>query len=118
MATATYEVLHNSVRVKVVKWVLTDANPDGQPFVFAGRMPDKSVHVFGTFGSGGTVKFQGTNEVTSPTSWLSLNDPQGNELSISAAAKIEEILENTYQVRPYLSAGTGVTLTVILCLKG
>jgi len=117
MATAAYEVLHNSVRLKVIKWTITSTDLDGAPYIFAGRFPDKSLHVFGTFGTGGNLKGQGTNEVTSPSNWYSLNDPQGNELSFTAA-KVGQILENAYQFRPYLSAGTGVTLTVLLCLKG
>jgi len=117
MATAPYEVLHDSVRLKILKWTITTVDADGQPYLFSGRYPDKSLHVFGTFGTGGNLKGQGTNEVTTPTNWYSLNDPQQNELSFTAA-KIEQILENVYQFRPYLSAGTGVTLTVLLCLKG
>jgi len=117
MATAAYEVLHDSARMKVIKWTITTTNADGAPYTFSGRFPDKSLHVFGTFGTGGNLKGQGTNEVSAPANWYSLNDPQGNELSFTAA-KIEQILENAYLFRPYLSAGTGVTLTVLLCLKG
>ena len=117
MATAAYTMLHDSVTLKVIQWTITTANADGAPYIFSGRYPDKSIHVFGTFGAGGTIKAQGTNEVESPANWYNLNDPQGAEISITAA-KIKEILENVYQFRPYLSAGTVVTLTVILCLKG
>jgi hypothetical protein len=118
MATVNYEIVHNSAHLKVIKWeTLTNTNVDGQPYVFSGRYPDKSVQVFGTFGTGGTVKLQGTNEVTSPTNWYPLLDPQGNEISITAA-KIEQVLENTYQVRPYVTAGTGVDLDVYLCIRG
>jgi hypothetical protein len=117
MATAAYEVLHDSVRLKVIKWTITTANADGAPYTFGGRLPDKSLHVFGTWGAGGVLKGQGTNEVSAPSNWYSLNDPQGNELSFSAD-KIEQVLENVFLFRPYLSAGTGVTLTVLLCLKG
>jgi hypothetical protein len=55
--------------------------------------------------------------VGTPSNWYNLCDPQGGEINL-AADKIEQVLENTYQVRPYLSAGTGTTLTVILCVKG
>jgi hypothetical protein len=117
MATASYEVLVDNVNLKVIQWTLTDANPGGQPFVVGGHFPDKSIQVFGTFGSGGTVKLQGTNEPDTPSNWDNLDDPQGSEISL-AAAGIEEVLQNTLQIRPYLSAGTGVTLTVLVCLKG
>jgi len=117
MATAAKTILHDSAKLKVIRWTITSTDVDGDPYIFSGRYPDKSIHVFGTFGAGGAIKAQGTNEVTSPSNWYNLNDPQGAEISITAA-KIKEILENVYQFRPYLSAGTGVTLTVILCLKG
>jgi hypothetical protein len=117
MATAAYTVLHDSVTLKVIKWTITSTDVDGEPYIFSGRYPEKSIHVFGTFGTGGTIKAQGTNEVLTPANWYNLNDPQGAEISITVA-KIKEILENVYQFRPYLSAGTGTTLTVILCLKG
>jgi len=117
MATAVKTILHDSVKLKVIQWIITSTDTDGAPYIFSGRYPDKSIHVFGTFGTGGVVKAQGTNEVLSPANWYNLNDPQGAEISINAA-KIKEILENVYQFRPYLSAGTGTALTVILCLKG
>ncbi len=117
MATAPYTILHDSIRLKVISWTITTANPDGQPYIFAGRYPDRSVQAFGTWGTTPTLKFQGTNEVTSPTHFYNLDDPQGTEISMTAD-KLDQVLQNTYQVRPYLSAGTGVTLTVIMCIRG
>jgi len=116
MATAPYVVLLDNVSTKVIKWTITSANPDGAPYPFAGNYPDKSVHAFGTWGAGGSLKLQGSNEVVAaPTNWYNLTDPQANEIAL-VADKIEQVLENANQVRPYLSAGTGVTLTVILLL--
>ena len=118
MATVNYEIVKNDVRCKIIKWEgLTETNADGQPYVFSGRYPDKSVQIFGTFGSGGTCKLQGTNEVNSPTNWWGLSDHGGTEIAAQAAA-IEVVLENVYQVRPYISAGTGVDIDVYLCIKG
>ena len=118
MATVNYEIVKNDVRCKIIKWgPLTETNNDGQPYVFAGRYPDKSFQVFGTFGSSGACKLQGTNEVASPSNWFSLSDAQGNEITATSAV-IEQLLENVYQVRPYISAGTGVSLYVYLCIKG
>ena len=46
-----------------------------------------------------------------------MNDPQGNALSVQTA-KITQVLENTYLVRPRVSAGDGTTsLTVKLCVS-
>ncbi len=113
MATAPYSVIHDNVDQKVLKWTLTDANPDGQPWVFAGNFSRISFQVFGNFGAGGTVQAQGTNEKATPANWYNVVDPQGNAIS-ATAAKIEQILESCYQLRPYLSAGTGVTVTVLM----
>jgi hypothetical protein len=73
--------------------------------------PDFSVQVLGTFGAGGTLLIEGTNEAT-PANWHTLNDPASNALSFTAA-KIEQVLELTRWVRPRVSAGDGTTsLTV------
>jgi hypothetical protein len=109
--------LYDGVRCKVYQWTITTTNQDGAPVIIRGKYADKSIQAFGTWGTTPTLKFQGTNEVVTPANWYNLNDPQGSEISL-AADKIEQVLENTYQVRPYLPAGTGTTLTVILCVKG
>lgn len=72
---------------------------------------DVSVHVHGTFGTGGTVLIEGSNQAT-PSSWATLADPQGNALSFTAE-KIEQVLEGVRWIRPRVSAGDGTTsLTV------
>jgi hypothetical protein len=77
---------------------------------------DKSIQVIGTFGSGGTCTIQGSNMDATPT-WATLVDPQGNALAITGA-KTEAILENTYQIRPNVTAGDGSTdLDVYLLMK-
>jgi hypothetical protein len=117
MATVAYEVLDNDVGVKVVKWVLTTANNDGQPYPFAGRYPYKSMHVVASAWGGATLKMQGSNEIAAaPSSWISLMDPQGNEL-VFTADKIEQILENTNQIRPVLTVvGAGASITILVCI--
>ncbi len=116
MAVAAKETLYNGVNCKVFKWTITDANPGGEPVEFAGKYPYKSMQVFGTFGTSGAIQAQGTNEVTSPSNWYNVVDPQGNAIVLTSA-KIEQVLENVYQFRPYLTAGTGVTVTVLLLLS-
>jgi len=72
---------------------------------------DRSVQVHGTFGVGGTVLIEGSND---GTNWYTLTDPQGNALSVTAA-KIEAISEPTVYVRPRVTAGDGTTsLTVTI----
>ena len=110
MATVGYTVENLIGGVKVVTWTpFTSANLDGAPFV-CGQWADKCVQVYGTFDSA-TVTMQGTNDTTGGT-YATLNDPQGNALTFTVA-KIEQVLENSYQVRPLVSgAGASASVTV------
>ena len=88
----------------VVKGTWTLADGETGAVMKAPTLPDKTVRVFGTFGAGGTVVIERNTGDT-------LNDPQGNPLTFTAE-KTEAILENPETLRPRVSAGTGVTLTV------
>lgn len=84
-------------------------------------MAEKSVHVKGTFGAGGTVKLQGTNDgattATFPAATVNqLNKPDGTNLSLTAEGLLQ-ILENPAWIRPVISAGTGVSVTVLIVAK-
>ncbi len=95
-----------------VGWEALANGDDGQP-LDTQEFPDISIQVLGTFGAGGNLKIEGSNEVT-PTNWALLNDPQGNALDVTTA-KIEQVLENVRWIRPRVSAGDGTTaLTVRL----
>ncbi len=77
------------------------------------EFPDRTVQVYGTFGSGGSVNIEGSNDKTteSPT-YAILTDPQGNAVTKTGAA-IEVFEEVTLLVRPNVTAGDGTTsLTV------
>lgn len=63
---------------------------------------DRSVQVIGTFGTGGTLTVEGSND--GGTTWAALTDPQGNSLAIQTA-KIEAITEICELVRPRVTAG-------------
>lgn len=92
--------------VGLVRWAGMGNGDVGKPFVFPGH-PDRSVHVKGTYGAGGTVVLEGSLEVA-PESYCTLNDPQGNPLSFSLE-KIEQVLENATNIRPRVSAGDETT---------
>lgn len=116
MATVQPTFVWTQQGVCAVTWTaLTEVNADGAPFDSA-HLSDKSFHVKGTFGTGGTCLCEGSNDKASPT-YVTLTDPQGNAISKTAEA-IEQILENTLLTRPRVSAGTGVSLTVIMVGKG
>lgn len=94
--------------VKIVTWTLSDGQ-DGTPFV-SPVFADKAAHIYGTFGSGGTIKIQGSND-TLGSDYEVLNDPNGNPMTFTSAG-IRQVLENTYFVRPIVTGGSGVTVTV------
>lgn len=85
------------------------------------RWPDKSVQVFGSFGTGtSTVIIQGSNDnvLTTGSVWSPLTDPQGTALSFSTTG-IEAILENPRHIRPKLTVGvTSTDLDVIIIAHG
>lgn len=99
----------------IVQW-LNMANTDsGAPYGFT-QWADRSVQVSGTFGLGGSARWEGSN-LASPAvdaDYAVLTDPQGNDLNI-AAAKIEAVTELVRWSRPRITAGDGTTaITVTL----
>lgn len=97
----------------VVSWTpLTTTNDTGTAIEMAGSSI-RSIQFAGTFGAGGTIVLQGSND---GTNYVTLTDPQGTAISKTAAA-IEQIEEVTRYIRPFVSAGDGTTsLTATLCL--
>lgn len=92
---------------------LTTTDVDGEKVAYAGAS-DRTVQVVGTFGAGGTVVIEGSND---GTNWATLTDPQGNALSFTAA-KVETVMELTRYIRPRVTGGDGTTdLTVILLMR-
>lgn len=100
-------------RVYIAQW--TDlANGDAGDALRFCQYADKSVQVAGTFGAGGSLRLEGSND---GTNWHALTDPQGNALNFTAAG-IEAVTEATFYVRPRVTAGDGTTLlTATLLMK-
>lgn len=101
--------------VVVMQWTpITFAGTDvGSAFAMA-QWSDRSVQVIGTFGVGGSVRWEGSND---GTNYAVLTDPQGNALDFTTA-KIETVTEITAYVRPRITAGDGDTsLTVIMLAR-
>lgn len=102
-----------NTRTIVATWSSMANGDDGEPIKFS-QYADKSVQVIGTFGVGGSLVIEGSNN---GSDWSTLSDPQGNNLSFSTA-KIEMVTEATLYVRPRVAGGDGTTsLTVILLMK-
>jgi hypothetical protein len=75
---------------------------------------DRCIQVTGTFGTGGSLTIQGSND---GTNWGSLADPQGNALTFTSS-KLEQALELPMYVRPVVTAGDGTTnLTCTILMR-
>lgn len=99
--------------VHVITWAAIPNGDSGSPVEMPGSA-DRSVQILGTFGAGGTIVIEGSND---GTNYVTLTDPQGNALSKTAAA-IEAVSELTRYIRPHVTAGDGTTaLTVCLLLR-
>ncbi len=115
MATVVATAVSDNVRnlSSYITWTPLLNGDVGDAFELSGA-PDKTVTITGTFGSGGSVTLQGSND---GTNWFALTDPQANAITKTAAA-MEAVLENPRYIRPNVTAGDGTTsLTVILAVK-
>lgn len=97
-----------------ITWeTLTTTNDTGTA-VSLPKYWDKTVTVTGTFGAGGTISIQGSND---GANWFDLTDFQGVDIELTAAG-LKPIAENPLYIRPYVSAGDGTTdLDVILIAR-
>jgi len=108
----------SSSAVIVVRW---DGLLNGDVGDDVSFPPDADItfQVFGTFGAGGSISLEGTNEST-PTNRNILNDSRGgaNPVTLTAAG-VKQVLESVLWVRPRVTAGDGTTsLTVIMSAVG
>lgn len=79
-----------------------------------GNHSDRSIEVFGTFGAGGTLVWEGCND---GATFQTLDDPSSTPLSFTAA-KTKEVLEISQQQRPRVTGGDGTTnLTVAVIMR-
>lgn len=100
-------------RTVLCQWANLANSDDGEPLPFS-QYADKTIQVIGTFGAGGALAIEGSNN---GTHWAVLTDAQGNDLSITSA-KIEQVLEATQYIRPRVTAGDGSTsLTAVLLAR-
>jgi len=100
-------------RVSKTSWTPLANGDTGLPQTGA-RLADKTVQILGTFGAGGSVNIEGSND--GGTTWAILNDSrgEGNALTFTSA-DMREVLEVPEMIRPNVTAGDGTTaLTVIL----
>lgn len=111
--TPTVTKPNNDNSIIVVQWASMANGDTGAPAKFP-QHADRTIQVTGTFGAGGNLRWQGSND---ETNYATLNDPQGNALDITSA-KIEAVSELTLIARPNVTAGDGTTsLTVTMLAR-
>jgi len=81
------------------------ANGDTGALVEGVDYADRTVQISGTFGTGGSVTIEGSND---GATFAPLTDPQGNAITKTAAG-LEVIEEGPRYVRPNVTAGDGAT---------
>ncbi len=114
MATTPTVQIVSGGSAKVISWVGL-ANGQSGDSVEDSLWADRSVQVVGTFGTGGSVTIEGSND---GTNWSALTDPQGNNLTF-VTSKIETVIEIVRFIRPNVTAGDGTTaITVLLFQRG
>lgn len=113
MATITPTITDADGHTVIAEWAGMTPGDVGEPVRYAGAV-DRTVQVFGTFGSA-SVALQGTLEAT-PANWATLNDAQGDPIAITAA-KVEAVTEMVRWVRPIVNGGTGSSITVLLMMR-
>jgi hypothetical protein len=97
--------------VKLVTWAGLLNTDDGAPAQWC-DYADRCIQVTGTFGTGGSLTIQGSND---GVTWGALSDPQGNALTFTSS-KLEQALELPRYVRPIVTAGDGTTSLVCTIL--
>lgn len=97
----------------VVKWTPVTEADTCAPVSFP-EYSDKSIQVYGTFGSA-SIALNGSNDTVdnaSPT-FAALRDPSSTTIAITSAG-IKAVLENTVQVQPVSSGGSSSSVTIIV----
>jgi hypothetical protein len=106
----------------LIRWTGLDEDDTGD-WIKVPAHTDMTVHVYGTFGSGGSLSIQGSNELGAPTAPIIINDSrgEGNPMTFTSA-DIRQVLEAPYQIRPIVTAGeaavTSLTVAVTFRRRG
>lgn len=96
----------------IISWLAMPNGNDGAP-AGAGGYSDKSIQVTGTFGAGGTVIAEGSND--GGTTWFPLTDPTGTAISFTSAGG-KAITEAVGMFRPRVTGGDGTTAINVFVL--
>lgn len=112
MATRNPTVVQGPGPSVVITWTGLLNGDTGAPVNYP-EYPDRSIQFLGTFGAGGSIQLEGTNDVT-PANYQLMADPQGTDI-VKTAADLETVLDVAALMRPNVTAGDGATsLTAIM----
>lgn len=111
MSTINVAIAEGPCQSFIATWEGLTAGDVGQAIDYVGHA-DRTVQAFGTF-NGATVTLQGSLD---GSNWATLNDAQGNAIEITSA-RLEAVTELPLYIRPSVSAGTGVSVTVKLFMR-
>jgi hypothetical protein len=115
---ATIEYLHDEVdrrgdHCHLFTWPAMAVGDIGQEIEMPGSA-DRSVQLGGTFGVGGEMQIEGSND---KINFLCLTDAHGNRLRLKES-RIEAVTEVVRRIRPRILAGDGTTaLTVTMLIR-
>ena len=111
-AIQSYPIYGNN-KFLLVQWGNLVNGDEGDPFILS-QYADRSVQIVGTFGTGGTVVLQGSND---GVAYTTLTDNQGNPLSFNTP-KLVQIMEIVVGIKPVVIGGDGTTnLNVNMLVK-
>lgn len=100
----------------VVSWGPMVLNDVGKPLPKKyAAFVDRTFHVEGTFGAGGSIAVQGSNDDDDSGAtghYRALTDPQGTTIAITAAG-IKQVTEACANMRPAVTAGDGTTSVTV-----
>lgn len=102
------------IAIRRVAWLAVPNGNTGEA-VAMGEYADRSVQVTGTFGTGGSVSLQGSND--DGATWVTLTDPAGSAVTFTGAG-LKQVLQSTQKLRCSVTAGDGSTaLNVYVFMK-
>lgn len=107
------------VGVLLIRWTGLLNGDDGD-WIAIPEHRDITVQVLGTFGAGGSLQFEGTNEdAVSPASPIILRDTRaGANTLVFTSGGLQQCLEAPFRIRPRVTAGDGSTsLTAIVLAR-
>ena len=92
----------------ILSWPALPNGTDGTPSEYSGYTT-KSVQVTGTFGAGGSVSLEGSND---GVNWFVLTNPGATALTFTAAG-MAVVVEATRYIKPVITAGDGTTALTV-----